>query len=84
MLTLEPVYLLIGAFLLFAAALDFRSRRLAMAAFWAILSLPFLAGEAILAAARHGTHWPAQAMGATWEPASWRCRSFLRAVIEPR
>src|SRR5690348_7624276 len=63
MLTLEPVYLLLGAFLLFAAVLDFRSRRLAMAAFWAILSLPFLAGDAILAAVKQGTHWPAQAMG---------------------
>ncbi|HEY6941634.1 DUF979 domain-containing protein [Dokdonella sp.] len=63
MLTLEPVYLLLGAFLLFGAVLDYRSRRRAMAVFWAILSLPFLAGDAILAAAREGSHWPAQAMG---------------------
>jgi uncharacterized membrane protein len=53
----------LGAFLLFAAGMDLRSCRYAMSAFWAILSLPFLAGDAILAAVKHGTHWPAQAMG---------------------
>jgi uncharacterized membrane protein len=63
MLTLEPVYMLLGAFLLFAAVADLRERRRTTAAFWAILALPLLAGDAILAAARNGTHWPAQAMG---------------------
>ncbi|MGN6520614.1 MAG: DUF979 domain-containing protein [Dokdonella sp.] len=63
MLTLEPVYLLLGAFLVFAAIADVRERRHATAAFWAILSLPFLVGDAILASYKAGTAWPAQAMG---------------------
>jgi uncharacterized membrane protein len=63
MLKLEPIYWLLGAFLLYAAIADLRARRRAMAAFWAIAALPFLAGDAILTAATAGTRWPAQAMG---------------------
>ncbi|GAA0704395.1 DUF979 domain-containing protein [Dokdonella soli] len=63
MLKIEQVYWLLGAFLLFSAALNLRERRLAMAGFWAILACPFLFGEAILAALAAGTRWPAQAMG---------------------
>jgi uncharacterized membrane protein len=63
MLKLDGIYWLLGGFLVFAAALNLRERRHAMAAFWAILACPFLAGDAILAAAASGTRWPARAMG---------------------
>jgi len=63
MLHIEPIYWLIGAFLLVAAAMNARARRWNMAAFWAVLAVPFLFGNAILAANEAGTRWPAQAMG---------------------
>lgn len=63
MLRVEVIYWLIGAFLLVAAAMDVRARRWSNAAFWAILAVPFLAGDSILAAAHDGVRWPAQAMG---------------------
>ena len=63
MLKIETIYWLLGAFLLFAAALNLRERRFAMAVFWAILACAFLFGDAILAALAHGLQWPAQAMG---------------------
>lgn len=64
MLKLQAIYWLLGAFLLYAAWLNARERRLAMAGFWAIVACPFLFGDAILAALAQGTRWPAQAMGA--------------------
>ena len=64
MLRVEQIYWLVGAFLLVAAAMDLRIRRWSAAAFWAVLALPFLFGDAILDAAQHGVRWPAQAMGA--------------------
>ncbi|MEO7065075.1 MAG: DUF979 family protein [Dokdonella sp.] len=63
MLKIEYIYWLLGAFLLFAGALNLRERRYAMAVFWAILACAFLFGDAILAALAHGSRWPAQAMG---------------------
>jgi len=63
MLTLEPVYVLLGAFLLFAAVADLRAKRVANAAFWALVAVPFLFGKAILTASTAGVQWPAQAMG---------------------
>lgn len=63
MLRIEHVYILIGAFLVVAAALNLRARRLATAGFWGILSAPFLFGEAIVRANANGTAWPAQLMG---------------------
>ncbi|MET0232117.1 MAG: DUF979 domain-containing protein [Rhodanobacteraceae bacterium] len=63
MLRVEVIYWLIGAFLLVAATMDVRARRWSNAAFWAILAVPFLAGDRILAAAHDGVRWPAQAMG---------------------
>jgi uncharacterized membrane protein len=63
-MTLAPVFAVIGALLVGVALLDARARRWAMAAFWAVLAVPFFAGDAILAAARAGHHAPAQAMGA--------------------
>jgi len=63
MLRLEVIYWLLGAFLVFAAALNLRERRFAAAGFWAILACPFLFGDAITAALAAGSRWPAQAMG---------------------
>ncbi len=63
MLKVEHLYLVVGAFLLATAWMNLRARRASMAAFWAILALPFLAGDAILAALAAGRAWPAQAMG---------------------
>jgi uncharacterized membrane protein len=63
MLRVEHAYWLVGAFLLVAATMDVRARRWRNAALWAILAVPFLAGEWILAAAHDGMRWPAQAMG---------------------
>jgi uncharacterized membrane protein len=63
MLRVEHAYWLVGAFLLVAATMDVRARRWRNAALWAILAVPFLAGEWILAAAHDGLRWPAQAMG---------------------
>jgi uncharacterized membrane protein len=62
-ITLAHVYLLIGALLIGAAGLNLRDRRWAMAAFWAVLAVPFVVGDSITAATRAGTRWPAQAMG---------------------
>jgi uncharacterized membrane protein len=64
MLRVDQVYWLIGAFLLVAMAMDLRARRWSAAAFWAVVSIPFLFGDAILDAAHAGLRWPAQAMGA--------------------
>jgi uncharacterized membrane protein len=63
MLHVEAIFRLVGAFLVVAAGLDVRDRRWSSAAFWAVLSMPFLFGDAILAAAQAGVRWPAQAMG---------------------
>jgi uncharacterized membrane protein len=63
MLRIEHIYWLIGAFLLAAAVLNLRSRHWTVAAFWAVLAIPFLFGDAILAANEAGTRWPAQVMG---------------------
>ncbi len=64
MLRIEYLYWLLGLFLLAAAFLNLRERRLAAAGFWAVLAVPFGFGDAILAALESGTDWPAQAMGA--------------------
>lgn len=63
MLRLEYFYWLVGAFLLATAAFNASRRRWPAAAFWGLLALPFLCGEAILAAERAGVMWPVQAMG---------------------
>jgi uncharacterized membrane protein len=64
MLTLTHVFYLIGALLAGTAVLDLGERRWLQAAFWAILAVPCLAGDPILAASKAGTRWPAQLMGA--------------------
>ena len=64
MLTIALVWVAIAGFLVGVVALNLRERRWSSAGFWAIVALPFIAGDQILAAARAGTHWPAQAMGA--------------------
>ncbi len=63
MLRIEHIYWLVGAFLLVAAFHNLRARRWSSGAFWAILALPFLAGDAVLAASARDVAWPAQAMG---------------------
>src|SRR5512138_739753 len=63
MLTLSHIFDLLGALFLGTAVLDARDRRWSVAAFWAILATPFLFGDAIVAATKSGSHWPAQAMG---------------------
>jgi uncharacterized membrane protein len=63
MLTLSHIYYLIGALLVGTAVLDALDRRWSVAAFWAILAVPFFVGDRIRDAATAGTQWPAQAMG---------------------
>ena len=63
MLTLSHIFLLIGALLAGAAVLNVLDRRWLQAAFWAVLAVPCLVGDQILAATKAGTKWPAQAMG---------------------
>jgi uncharacterized membrane protein len=64
MLRIEYLYALIAVLLACTAVYNLRERRYAMAAFWLILGVPFAFGDAILAAAREGSAWPAQAAGA--------------------
>lgn len=63
MILVEYLYWLVGAFLIAAAWINLRERRWVMAAFWLILSGPFVFGEAIAAAAAHGNDVPARIMG---------------------
>ena len=63
MLHVEAIYWLIGAFLLVVAFMDLRARRWRAGAFWIVIAVPFLFGDAILAAMKDGTRWPAQAVG---------------------
>ena len=64
MLTLTHVFYLIGALFAGTAVLNAAERRWLHAGFWAILALPCLVGDPILAANKAGVRWPAQAMGA--------------------
>jgi uncharacterized membrane protein len=62
-LTLAHALAVLGALFVGAAVLSLRDRRWASAGFWAILAVPLLVGDSILAAAKAGTAWPAQLMG---------------------
>ena len=64
MLTLRDVLYLIGALLVGTSLLNALERRVWNAAFWAIIAVPCVLGDQILAALKTGTKWPAQAMGA--------------------
>src|SRR6188768_950347 len=64
MILVEYLYWLVGAFLIAAAWLNLRERHWTMAAFWFVLSWPFVFGHAISAAAERGEELPAQVMGA--------------------
>lgn len=64
MLRLEQLYWLVAAFLFASAVFNLRERRWSMAAFWTLLAIPFVCGNAILSAAESGTNLPAQLMGA--------------------
>jgi uncharacterized membrane protein len=79
MLTLPHIYLLIGALFTGSAVLNAIERRWLQAAFWAIVAVPCLFGEQILAANKAGTAWPAQAMGA-----GVIALAVLAALIRPR
>lgn len=63
MLTLSHIYLGVGALFAGTAGINAHERRWPAAAFWTIVAVPFLAGDAILAASKAGTRWPAQLMG---------------------
>ncbi|HEU4732792.1 MAG TPA: DUF979 domain-containing protein [Kofleriaceae bacterium] len=63
MLTITHIFYLIGVLLVGSAVINALERRWTVAAFWAIVAIPFVAGDQILAAAKAGTRWPAQAMG---------------------
>ena len=63
MVTLPHIYILVGVVLAGAAVLNAKDRRWSVAAFWAIVAVPFFVGDQILAASKAGTRWPAQAMG---------------------
>ncbi|HUD42166.1 MAG TPA: DUF979 family protein [Dokdonella sp.] len=64
MLRIEYLYALIAVLLACTAIYNLRERRYTIAAFWLILGVPFAFGDAILAATRAGSAWPAQAAGA--------------------
>ena len=63
MITLSEVWIVVAVFLLGIVVLNLRDRRWRSAAFWVVVAVPFVAGDRILAAAKAGTHWPAQVMG---------------------
>jgi len=63
MIKLSYIFYLLGALFVGTAVLNARDRRWSVVAFWAILAVPFLFGDLILAAAKAGTQWPSQAMG---------------------
>ena len=63
MLRVELLYWIVAAFFLAAGAYNVRERRLSMAAFWTVLAMPFVFGDAILRAHAAGSAWPAQLMG---------------------
>jgi uncharacterized membrane protein len=62
-ITLTHVWIVVGLFITAVAIANARERRWRMAAFWAILAVALFAGDAITAATKAGTHWPAQLMG---------------------
>lgn len=64
MILVEYLYWLVGAFLIAAAWLNLRERHWVMAAFWLVLSGPFVLGDTILKAVERGNELPAQIMGA--------------------
>ena len=64
MLRIEYAYWLLAAFLAAAAWINLRERRLAAAAFWAVLALLFGGGTGVLAADAAGNPAPARIAGA--------------------
>ena len=63
MLRVEYAYWLCGALVAACALRDLRARRWAHSAFWGILAVIFLLGDAIKSAAAHGTALPGQLAG---------------------
>jgi uncharacterized membrane protein len=64
MIEIAHVWYALGAFLAGVAVLQLRDRQWRSGAFWAIVAVPFVAGDLIARAAKAGEHWPAQLMGA--------------------
>jgi uncharacterized membrane protein len=62
-LRIEYVYWLCGALLAACAVHDLRARRFASAAFWGLLAIAFLAGDAVASAATQANMLPAQCVG---------------------
>ena len=75
MLRIEYAYWLLAAFLAAAAWLNLRERRIAAAAFWAVLALLFGGGDGVLKASATGNPLPAQIAGVG---------VLLLAVLAPR
>lgn len=75
MLRIEYAYWLLAAFLAAAAWLNLRERRIAAAAFWAVLALLFGGGDGVLKASAAGNPLPAQIAGVG---------VLLLAVLAPR
>jgi len=63
MLRIEYVYWLCGLLLVACAVHDLRARRHASAAFWGLLALVFLGGDAVADASKQGEVLPAQCVG---------------------
>ncbi|HVB84305.1 MAG TPA: DUF979 family protein [Rhodanobacteraceae bacterium] len=75
MLRIEYAYWLLAAFLAAAAWINLRERRIAAAAFWAVLALLFGGGDGVLKASATGNPLPAQIAGVG---------VLLLAVLAPR
>jgi uncharacterized membrane protein len=75
MLRIEYAYWLLAAFFALTATINLRQRRWVATAFWSVLALLFVGGDAILAAGKAGNHLPAQSAG---------LGVLLLAVLAPR
>lgn len=64
MLKMTYVYYFIGALFIGTAVLNAFERRWLRVAFWSVMAVPCMIGDQMLAAAKAGTAWPVQAMGA--------------------
>ncbi|KRA50949.1 hypothetical protein ASD77_15020 [Pseudoxanthomonas sp. Root65] len=63
MLSIEPFYWVLAAFLAYAGWRNLRQRRYAHAAFWTLIGVLFASGDAVLRASKAGDAVPAQFAG---------------------
>src|SRR4249919_352219 len=75
MLRIEYAYWLLAAFFALTATINLHQRRWVATAFWTVLAMLFVGGDAILAAAKAGNHAPGQMAGVG---------VLLLAVLAPR